>query len=201
MGRRKIKINEEEVEKLASYGLSPAKIADFFGVHEHTISTRFKHILKARRAKLEATILQAQLRVALQGSVPMLIHLGKVVCGQREQTENVAQAGNRQLIVMLERPSNATQKKVVQSHSSNPRELAPGGTSGSGGPVLREPGATDIIGGACPDGKDDSGDSEDSNIVGTVSGIAPPLGAENPALHDSIYPPSVGGVREAEGLD
>lgn len=89
MARPKLKINENEVEKLASYGCKNTEIADFFNCSVDTITGRFSDILRKGRAELKRTIRKAQIDFALKGNATLLIWLGKNELGQRDsEAEN-----------------------------------------------------------------------------------------------------------------
>ena len=78
----------DEVYYLAALGCSNREIADWFGVHENTMSYNFKdYILKAKE-ETKQKLRQAQLKAALSGNVTMLIWLGKQYLGQSDQPSN-----------------------------------------------------------------------------------------------------------------
>ena len=78
----------DEVYYLAALGCSNREIADWFGVHENTLSYNFKdYILKAKE-ETKQKLRQAQLKAALTGNVTMLIWLGKQMLGQSDSPNN-----------------------------------------------------------------------------------------------------------------
>ena len=84
VGRNKIIVPPEEVEHLASLGVSDREIAAYFDVHENTLRYNFKEFLTKGRHNLKITLRQAQLRVALEGNPTMLIWLGKNILSQND---------------------------------------------------------------------------------------------------------------------
>ena len=84
VGRNKIIVPPEEVEHLASLGVSDREIAAYFDVHENTLRYNFKEYLTKGRHNLKITLRQAQLRVALEGNPTLLIWLGKNILNQND---------------------------------------------------------------------------------------------------------------------
>lgn len=88
MGRPKLKIDPEEVEKLAYIGANNLEIAHFFGCNEDTITGRFSDILHKARSKRKSRLRQAQWKSAIEnGNIVMQIWLGKQELGQREKSD------------------------------------------------------------------------------------------------------------------
>lgn len=83
-GRRRADIDPEVVMKLARLHCTTTEIADWFKVNEATIRRRFGDVIKQCQQETRARLRQAQLKAALDGNVTMLIFLGKVILGQRE---------------------------------------------------------------------------------------------------------------------
>lgn len=83
-GRPRKQIDQLQVIKLARLHCSVPEIAEFFNVEATTIRRRFGTLIKQCQAETRARIRQEQLRAALNGNVTMLIFLGKVMLGQRE---------------------------------------------------------------------------------------------------------------------
>ena len=75
-------ISGEGVRKLASYGCTSEQIANYFGCSKSTIDHKFAQDLRLGKATLQKNILMWQIRRGKVGSDNMLIHLGKVHCGQ-----------------------------------------------------------------------------------------------------------------------
>jgi AraC-like DNA-binding protein len=84
IGRDKTVIPEEQVAQLAQYHCTNREIADFFGVPLQTFMDNFRDILDKNRLITKQRLRKAQLDLALKGDRTMLIFLGKVILGQRE---------------------------------------------------------------------------------------------------------------------
>ncbi len=84
MGRPKIPIDAEEVEKLAAMGGNNIEIADFFGCSTDTIEIRFSAELSKGRAKGRMKLRSFQWRAAEALQPTMLVWLGKQMLGQKD---------------------------------------------------------------------------------------------------------------------
>ena len=84
VGRDKIVIPEEQVALLAQYHCTNKEMADFFGVPLQTFMDNFRDIVTKNRLVTKQRLRKAQLDLALSGDRTMLIFLGKVILGQRE---------------------------------------------------------------------------------------------------------------------
>jgi AraC-like DNA-binding protein len=84
---KKIKLDGEQIEKLASLGHSDEVIAVLAGCQESTLHRRFATHLRMGRANLHHQIRTLQIEKARAGSDTMLIWLGKVYLQQREHVE------------------------------------------------------------------------------------------------------------------
>ena len=84
---KKYDIDQEQVEKLASYGLSNTIIAEFFGVGEHVIRKSYAENLVKGRAIGKIRLSQMQWKSAEKGNVTMQIWLGKQNLGQSDKQE------------------------------------------------------------------------------------------------------------------
>jgi hypothetical protein len=98
VGRPKARLSVQQIEKLASYGLTQEEVADFFGVSVSTIAERpeFSEAHKKGRQELSQSIKRRQYEMAMNKSSnparisaakTMLIWLGKQYCGQKERSE------------------------------------------------------------------------------------------------------------------
>jgi hypothetical protein len=87
-GVKRIVCDEEQIEKLASWHCTHTEIADILGISVDTLDRRYAHIIRKAKATVKKSIRDKQIEVALSGSVPMLIWLGKCMLGQIEMTEN-----------------------------------------------------------------------------------------------------------------
>ena len=86
VGRDSKVIPPEEVYKLAAIGCKDREIADWFGIDGNTLRYNFSVELLKGRETLKQSLRRAQLQVALNGNPTMLIFLGKVILGQREDS-------------------------------------------------------------------------------------------------------------------
>jgi hypothetical protein len=89
VGRDKTVIPPEEVYKLANIGCKDTEIADWFGIDGNTLRYNFSVELTKGRLALNQSLRRAQLQVALNGNPTMLIFLGKVLLGQREDSIDI----------------------------------------------------------------------------------------------------------------
>lgn len=80
-------LDEEQIAKLAAMGASISTIAAFFDVDPNTIMYSYSHAYAKGRETLNLRLQVTQVNVALDGSVPMLIHLGKTRLGQKDTVE------------------------------------------------------------------------------------------------------------------
>ena len=86
VGRDSKVIPPEEVYKLAAIGCKDGEIASWFGIDGNTLRYNFSAELTKGRETLKQSLRKAQLQVALNGNPTMLIFLGKVILGQREDS-------------------------------------------------------------------------------------------------------------------
>ena len=84
---KKYKINNEEVEKLASFGCTNTEIAEFYGCDESLIRKSFSEYLTKGRSKGKIRLRQLQWKSAEKGNVSMQIFLGKNILGQKDKLE------------------------------------------------------------------------------------------------------------------
>ncbi len=90
-GRRPVRIDLVELEKLCSLHCTDEDIAAFFGVSVRTIETRrkkleFKEAMNRGRAKGRISLRRSQMKLVEKGSAPMAIWLGKQWLHQRDVT-------------------------------------------------------------------------------------------------------------------
>ena len=83
-GENKVVIDPEEVKKLARLHCSIKEIAEYFGTTADTITYHFADIITKAKMETKNSLRRAQLKVALDGNVTMLIWLGKQMLGQSE---------------------------------------------------------------------------------------------------------------------
>lgn len=90
MGRPKVGLDGEQVQKLAGLHCTVDEIADFFGCGRDTIYRHHKEDLQKGRAKGKMKMRTMQLKAAQNGSAAMLIWLGKQILNQKDQQEIIA---------------------------------------------------------------------------------------------------------------
>lgn len=96
MGRPKIDINFEELEKLCGLQCTLIEIASFFGCSEDTIERRIKEeydttfadYYKNNSAYGRISLRRAQYKAAIDGNTSMLIWMGKQLLGQSDQIKS-----------------------------------------------------------------------------------------------------------------
>ena len=106
MARPKIEINGEEVEKLATFGMTNREIGEFVGASEATIGRRFASETRKGRASLDKSLRRNQTEVALSGNVTMLIWLGKNMLDQSDKQE-IRGSEEAPLVLKIVRASHA----------------------------------------------------------------------------------------------
>ena len=102
-----LKINEEDVRKLAERFWTITEIAAFFNCSDKTISNRFSDIVVKGKENGKAKLRDIQLRSAMNGNVTMQIWLGKQYLNQidkvnvnglsDEETERLRQIANKEM--------------------------------------------------------------------------------------------------------
>ena len=95
---RKIISIENQIQKLATYGLTNIEIAEATGFDDSTLKRKFENFLIKGRAILKKRLKRKQIEVAMNGNVVMLIWLGKQYLGQADKIE-----GNGELKITITR--------------------------------------------------------------------------------------------------
>lgn len=90
--KRETRLDEQQVEYLASIGVTDADIAILAGVSESTVRRRFDTQLKTGRVSLRTRLRKAMVDSALSGNVTMQIWLSKQFLGMRDK-QDVAFSG------------------------------------------------------------------------------------------------------------
>ena len=96
MGRKKVEIDWERVEKMAMAGANGVQIASALGIHYDTLADRhkaeqktdFSDYLTTKREKGNELLLRKQYDVAMTGDKTMLVWLGKQRLGQSEKSQH-----------------------------------------------------------------------------------------------------------------
>lgn len=83
------KIDVEQVRKLAAIHCTNEEIASIVGCSKDTLERRCAAILKDGRAAGKMSLKRKQYELAMSGNVTMLIWLGKILLGQREENSAV----------------------------------------------------------------------------------------------------------------
>ena len=92
MARPKKDIDENQVRDLASINCSYEEMALIVGCDEKTLSNRFSQVIKEGRANLKMSLKRMQYELAKKGNATMLIWLGKIILGQRDDSDVGIQA-------------------------------------------------------------------------------------------------------------
>ena len=89
MPRPRIQIDPKQVEAFTRLGSPASEIADFLGVSESTIRRKFPKQLARSSAVRRMKLREFQWSQAKDGSVPMLIFLGKEELGQGQEAKEI----------------------------------------------------------------------------------------------------------------
>lgn len=86
---RKIQLDVDEIRELASEANSIEDVSDLLGVDASTITNdpEYKRAYELGMTDMKASLRHWQFQAAKSGNVTMLIWLGKVLLGQREETQ------------------------------------------------------------------------------------------------------------------
>ena len=85
MARPKLKIDEEQVMKLAAINCSYAEMAAVLDCDESTLTRRFAQAIQKGRENGKMSLKRKQFELAMSGNVTMLIWLGKQTLGQTDK--------------------------------------------------------------------------------------------------------------------
>lgn len=88
-GRPKKEIDPKQVEQLAMINCSYKEIAAVVGCDESTLTRRFAQVIQIGREHGKSSLKKKQFEVAMKGNVTMLIWLGKIMLGQRDNSYDV----------------------------------------------------------------------------------------------------------------
>lgn len=89
MARPKKNIDPETVRELASIDCSYEEMAAVLKCDPSTLTRRFAQAIKSGRDNGKASLKRKQYEVAMAGNVTMLIWLGKIRLGQKEEKDPV----------------------------------------------------------------------------------------------------------------
>lgn len=87
VGRPKIEINEDQLEKLSSILCTMEEMASFFGCSVDTLERNFADTIKKGKDKGRMSLRRMQFEKAQTGNTTMLIWLGKQLLGQKDKIE------------------------------------------------------------------------------------------------------------------
>ena len=105
-GRPKADIDPKKVYELARIGCSVEEIGTVLGCHRDTLHKRFQRQLDLGRDDMRTSLRRWQYMKAKEGSVPMLIWLGKQYLDQRDKADTTV----REEVVTIERIESAMSK-------------------------------------------------------------------------------------------
>lgn len=89
MGKRKLELDERQIEALAALHCQIIEIAAVMGCSVDTLERRYMPVIQRGREHGKMTLRRKQVEVALSGNVTMLIWLGKQMLGQTDRTESM----------------------------------------------------------------------------------------------------------------
>lgn len=87
MPRKKLDIDPNQVQLLASAFCTNEEIAAKLGCSPDTLTRRFADPLKRGRDSAKASLRAKQFQLAMKGNVTLLIWLGKQYLGQRDKAD------------------------------------------------------------------------------------------------------------------
>ena len=88
-GRPRLELDERQIHELASFNCSLDEIAAVMNCDVKTLTSNYSQVIEKARGTGKQSLKRKQWEVAMSGNVTMLIWLGKIQLGQREQTEVV----------------------------------------------------------------------------------------------------------------
>lgn len=98
MARPRVEFNRALVQSLARIGCTLAEIANIAGVSEATLKRRARNEIDKGYDEMRMSLRRWQYEKAKEGSVPMLIWLGKQHLGQRDKIDET----RREEVVTIE---------------------------------------------------------------------------------------------------
>ena len=84
-GRPQLEIDPKVVAGMTFVGATNVEIAEFLGCSVDVLERRFADVLRKKRVSMRLRLRRAQLRLAMEGNVTMLIWLGKQYLGQTDR--------------------------------------------------------------------------------------------------------------------
>lgn len=81
---------EKQILELSGLGLNNTEIANFLSIDDTTLKRNYEKFLTKGRDILKKKLRKKQIEVAMKGNATMLIWLGKVLLGQKEDPLDLA---------------------------------------------------------------------------------------------------------------
>ncbi len=103
--RARKSLAEVEIVRLASKGSTDDYIAWRLGIPKSSLSDKYKHLLDLGKAVRNGDIQRKQFQLAMNGSVPMLIWLGKNLLNQCNKVEQVGDDPLKELVRLMDERS------------------------------------------------------------------------------------------------
>ena len=98
VGRPRKELDVKQIEMLSGFGCTIIEMAEFFTVDESLLRRKYMDKIRHGRQKLKLRIRQLQLKYASQGSVPLLIFLGKNLLNQSDK-QQIDMTGNLEAVL------------------------------------------------------------------------------------------------------
>ena len=134
MGRRKLKIDISELEKLATLQCTEEEMAAFLGVSTRTLQRRLKipkfgDPVQRSRAKGKVSVRRSLFKLANEGNVAAAIFLSKNLLGYRDVVNNEHSGPGGGSIQIASRPdlSNLSDEELKQLRAIAGKALPPRG--------------------------------------------------------------------------
>lgn len=99
MGRPRVNIDLDLLQKLCGIHCSKEEIRDIIGISYETLYRRYKKMMDKAYSEGRMSIRRKRIQIALSGNVPMLIWLSKQLLGERDRVdhENTLEIRSEQL--------------------------------------------------------------------------------------------------------
>jgi hypothetical protein len=118
-------IDFHKVEALASIGCSHDEIAAELGIHTNTLERHCRDILKNGTKKCHVRIRSAMFRHAVKGDPRLLVFLGKVYLGLKEDPQTVVNVSQTAVSI-----TDQTKQRLAELHALIRRETSIGDSNG-----------------------------------------------------------------------
>jgi hypothetical protein len=122
-GRPLLKIDPDQVAKLAAINCSYAEMAAVLDCDESTLTKRFSQVIQKGRSSGRMSLKRKQYEMAMQGNVTMLIWLGKQLLDQTDKRDYEVKSQVNQTSSLDEESKNLLEEfKSVVENASNERQ-------------------------------------------------------------------------------